>query len=383
MNFINFLFLIPLAITGLICSYTDIKYGKILNKWIFPGFIYVFFLYFFIFFYSFASNQENIQCLFKMLTNGIIAFLGGYFLWYFRLWSAGDAKLFSLYAFLIPLEFYAKSYIPIFPSFNLLINLFVPLLLILMAYAFFTLIKKGYKSAVKTKKFILPEKNKIFKAGIFLLQLFLNYVFIVILVRLLLFLTDGLPFSEIIFNPFFVFILLFLIMGRLFTLKRKKKWLDFIIYGTIIIYTAFLVFNEQTQSLKNTLTVAFIFMILIGLTRQFLALYIEKQETSCTKIRDIKEGMVLVKNDVSLILNKLRERGKQELFGRVDAAGINKNQAEIIKNLFKDNREFKIKSYKTFPFAPLLFLSAAISISTQYSFFPLINRLLQYLLNLL
>ena len=118
---INFLFLVPLAVIGLICAYTDIKYGKIFNKWIVFGLIYVFFLYVFLF-----SYKTSIDYIFELILNGAIAFLVGYLLWHFKLWSAGDAKLFAVYAFLIPLHFYSKSYTPYFPSFNLLVNVFIP-----------------------------------------------------------------------------------------------------------------------------------------------------------------------------------------------------------------------------------------------------------------
>ena len=318
-----------------------------------------------------------------MIINGIIAFLGGYFLWHYRLWSAGDAKLFAVYAFLIPLNFYAKSYIAIFPSFNLLINLFIPLLLVIMGYALFSLLKEGYGSRDKIKRVSLPENTKIFKAAMFLWQTFLRFTFVIILFHLLFFLTKEIPLSETLFNPFFVFGLLLLIMGRFSALEQKEKWLIFIIYGTVFGCGGFLILNEQFQALANILKTALVFMILIGLTRQVLDFYIQKRETEGTKIKDIKKGMVLTEKSFSLILAKLKKDEKEEFFGRIDASGINKNQVEFIKRLFEKNQELKIKAYKTFPFAPFLFLSAVISISTQSSFLPLINKTLQDLLKLL
>ena len=57
-----------------------------------------------------------------------------------------------------------------------------------------------------------------------------------------------------------------------------------------------------------------------------------------------------------------------------------KNQTELIKNLCRENEEAEVEIYKTFPFAPFLFLSAIISVCTQSSFLPLIERFFQYLL---
>lgn len=382
-GFINFLFLIPLAIIGLISSYTDIKYGKIFNKLTGLSFLYIFFLYIFLFFYNylFIKEEENIYYILRLIANGLVAFLAGYLLWHFRLWSAGDAKLFTIYSLLIPLNFYSKNYISYFPSFNLLINLFILLLLVLTANALFTVIKEANSLRYRIKRIKFPSRKNFLKFLFFLSQMFLNYVFVFILLQLLFFLINSFSLSQVLLNPVFLFFLLLLIMGNFNTMRRKKRWLDFIVYGVIIGCGSFLIFSGQLRLLANILKISLVFMVLIGFTRQILDFYIQKKEMQKIKVKDIKEGMIPARNDISLILNKLKEKKEREKFGRLDGGGLTKNQVEIIKNLFRENQEMEIRVYKTLPFAPFLFLAAAISIFTKSSFLPVIDKIFQNLLH--
>jgi hypothetical protein len=373
LNYIDFLFLSPLAVIGIACSYTDIKYGKIFNKWTIFSFINIFFLYIFLFFY-----KVNIDYIFELILNGGIAFLGGYLLWYLKLWSAGDAKLFAVYAFLIPLHFYSKSYIPHFPSFNLLINLFIPLLFVLIIGALITALKEGWNLRNKIKELKLPKMKRISQLSASLSKMFLTYLFVIIILQSFRFLREKPPADEVLSNPFFLFALLFLTIGYLTKKMRGKKWLSLLAYGVILGYSAFLIFSGEPQHLMSILKVALVFMVLVGFTRQILNFYIQKKQIQKIKIKDIQEGMVLVKDKASLVLKKLKEKGEE--FGVLDAGGLKKKQAELIKNLFQDNKETEVGVYRTFPFAPFLLLSAVISISTQSSFLPLLDRVFRYFL---
>lgn len=373
---IDFLFLFPLAVIGIFCSYTDIKYGKIFNNSIKLSFIYIFFLYISLFFYQ--SLTREVYDIFPFILNGVIAFLLGFLLWHFKLWAAGDAKLFSVYAFLIPLQFYSKSYIKYFPSFNLLVNLFIPILLILIIVFLITLLKEGWKSRYKLKRLKLPSSHRSSQFSLSLFQQFLNFAFVIILLQSFIFLIRGSPLSEIFYNPFFLFALLFLIMRRFQKLKREKRWLNLIIYGVILSYASLLTFLGQIQHLMATLKIALVFMVLIGLTRQSLEWYIQNKETRKIKIKDIKEGMILAKDGIFQVLERQKAKKEEEKLGNLDPGGLKKNQVELIRNLFKNNQELEIGIYKIFPFAPFLFLSATISFVTQSSFLPLISQIFEY-----
>ena len=64
--------------------------------------------------------------------NGALAFALSLALWWFGVWAAGDAKLFSLLALLTPHGFYDKNLLEGFPAFVLLFNTFFCLMAVLL-----------------------------------------------------------------------------------------------------------------------------------------------------------------------------------------------------------------------------------------------------------
>ena len=113
---------IIIVLIGVYTSYIDYKFGLIKNKIILIG-IFLSILFTFL---SFFNDIININYVIKYLINGLIGLMVGFFLFYENIWSAGDGKLFFLYTILIPLNSYIITNYPFFPSFALLINIFVP-----------------------------------------------------------------------------------------------------------------------------------------------------------------------------------------------------------------------------------------------------------------
>ncbi len=66
-------------------------------------------------------------------------------LWLLGVWAAGDAKLFTVYAFLIPPACYTRSYLPGFPALPLLVNVFALVFVLLAA----ELLRRGVPRAVR------------------------------------------------------------------------------------------------------------------------------------------------------------------------------------------------------------------------------------------
>ena len=385
-NYIDYLFLIPLFVIGLICSYTDIKYGKIFNKVIGAGILCAFFLYSALFFYNlfFLDQKDSFDYLFRMTLNGLLSFVVGYLIWYFKLWSAGDAKLFTAYAFLLPLKFYSKNYIPYFPSFVLLINLFIPLFLVLICGAFLTWAKEVCGLKQKLKEFksfdfkIVFKKLKSLSYGLFIMLL--NYIFMSILFQLLTNFFKNFPNNQIFSNRFFLYFLLLLMMNRLALIKKEKKWTVSFINGVSIIYCSFLFFSGNIQTLQSILKTALVFMFLLGSVRQLLDFYIKKKDIKKVKIKDFESGMIIVPHEIALVLEKLKTKEEKESFSWIDGGGLNDDQVKIIKNLFNNDPQTSIRIYKTFSFAHLMLLAVIFSIFTQSSFLVVLDTFSKNLL---
>jgi hypothetical protein len=149
---LDYLFLPALFFIGLVTAYQDFKEGKIRNKWIVLGLIWGLGIYFLLliwalvvpYLYQIFSKPFTFvlpSYIFKVFINSTIALIVGYLLWYFDLWSAGDAKLFFIFSLLLPLKYYWRTALPYFPSFVLLVNTFLPALLFLMCQNTFYFLK--------------------------------------------------------------------------------------------------------------------------------------------------------------------------------------------------------------------------------------------------
>lgn len=89
------LFLAVILITGLITIFTDLKSKKIYNNHLLMASL----LGIAALIFTMQSDPRNIPFHF---INGLIALVSGFILYRFEIWRGGDAKLYALYAFLMP-----------------------------------------------------------------------------------------------------------------------------------------------------------------------------------------------------------------------------------------------------------------------------------------
>jgi hypothetical protein len=193
-------FTLPLIfLIGIIVSYEDFKEGKIKNKWILLGFLYGTFIYFIFFLlkildvyshfdFSRIFLLPSFSFFLKTLINAILSFIIGYLLWYFDIWAPGDAKLFFLFSLLLPLKYYWRTALPFFPSFVLLINTFVPLLIFLFLINFYFIAKQIFQisqTKVKIKKILINFKIKVRKNFINYLKISIGILIISLLFQII------------------------------------------------------------------------------------------------------------------------------------------------------------------------------------------------------
>jgi len=130
----NYLFLGVISLISVLVEIEDAKSKKIRNKLIVAGFLAGFLL--FLAAYGFGIYNK-FDYLIKVIINVAISFLAGFAIWRLGFWSAGDAKLFILFSFLLPLYYYQKTFLDYFPSFVLIINCFIAFLIFLIFKSFY------------------------------------------------------------------------------------------------------------------------------------------------------------------------------------------------------------------------------------------------------
>ncbi|MFW6025218.1 MAG: prepilin peptidase [Candidatus Woesearchaeota archaeon] len=381
---INLAFIIPLFIIGLYGGYIDIKKGIIPNKLILIGFLWGVVLYSTLFLLNIFSlqNEAFFAILPKVLINSTLGLLVGYLLWYSGFWSAGDGKIFALYSFLIPLEFYSESYIDYFPSFVVLVNLFVPLIILIGLKALFSLFssRKEIKEKFKDREFL--NRSVLKSYGQVALTFITDITMVMVVIRGLMMVFEKIFSTQPI--GFIIFALLVILMYGFRKAKEKYPPLEVLKYLIIFIFFGNLIIQSRFDDIVMFLRMIAIFAIFIGLLKQILLFYVANKETEKIKAQDVKKGMVLTKEwkeYFSEKISKLKKNDKHEHFESISGGGLSKRQAEILRELFEEDDKYYVEICKTLPFAPFLFFAFIVLLIPGFSFTSMLNNFFMYFIN--
>ena len=210
--------------------------------------------------YFFLNESGNITTISfnyfsKIALNSLIALAFGFIMWKYGLMAAGDAKLFFVFSFLLPLRYYSQSYLPLFPSFVLLINIYIPVFFFILMESLYFLYKEinlwfNSKEKLDYKKiFLLINKFSLKLTG------FLNIFVLAIYLRD--YLGHWLP--EFFKNDAILFLIFYLFRRYISLLTKNKRWTSFFaVLFLIIQFVLFLVLGMETavNKLIDTIQIA-------------------------------------------------------------------------------------------------------------------------------
>lgn len=343
-------FLPGILLLGILTTYTDIKKGLIKNKHLLFGLIYGVFVYAFLILY-FGNTDYNY--LIESSLSVLLSLAVGFIVWYAGLWTAGDAKLFFVFSFLIPLSVYNYGYVKYFSQVNLLINIFLPLG---VYYLILVVRKFKFKDIVEKLKEVFEIRG--------LIELII-FVFAVTWPINLVFYYVGIPHNY--FTSSFVLLVILLIFNKLFS--RYLFWL------TVLLSIFRFIFDESVYSLSTYKDLGYIILIILSV--RILLILGFSVFTKDVKIKDLKPGMVpaeIVYEEDSkyhkkdffyavflwYIYEKIKDR-KNYLFEPMDD-GLTKEDVSKL-NKFKSKFDFdSLRIQSTIPFAPFIFLGVLLTI---------------------
>lgn len=382
----NYFFIATLAILGAIIVKEDISEGKIRNKWIKIGLMMGALGYLTIFLGSVAEHfgifpkSVSIYPLGYFLDVSInfsASILASYLFWQYKLWSAGDAKFFILSSLLLPLEFYSNGLLPYFPSSALLINIFLPISL-------FLILKIILEIAVNFRKFIASEAGFIEEhwskikleissfwnhkrrilifGGTFLL----TFLFIpLVKYQTILMLPSN---FGVMFSVFLIFYFLQSYTSEMLEIFLKKKWflpsmflfvVSYFILG-LLYFSDLLIF-----ALVVTIEIGTVFLVALTVFDRLSNFYIGQKEVTAVGIKDLRSRMVISEEFVKNI------QGDKELKSRLGdlyPEGLTEEQVGVLKKWFLENNQFKVVPvYKTFSFAPYIFIGVIVTMLLKQS----------------
>jgi hypothetical protein len=300
---------IPLAIIFFISFFVlkeDWQYKKIRNKWIMLGFS-VGAVYLAV---SFLFGITSLEYLGKVATNTAVSFLVGFLIWQFGFWPSGDAKFFTLIAFLLPLDLYVQAYLFYFPSFWLLFYSFAAFLVFIFLKALIFSAKYFWSKDDRTNKGIVKAIN--FKK-----------------------------------------------------LPSLNFWVEIgkrIAIGMIIYFIAVKFFLKTEFNFWRFLILLAVFAVILAI----LDFYVECNSKYKIKTLELKKGMNIAKETLAEIR---KDKDYPELAGKIFPEGLSEKQASAIKNYLAGKDIQEIYIFKTVPFAWWIILGAIwMAVSSQKLF---------------
>lgn len=388
---LDVLFLPFVFFIGLVTSYQDMRYGKVRNKWILWGSGWAAAVLLVLAFWSLIAEPVTHFYYFRILKwepastvfvftvpliyigrtflNALTALLVGFLLWRFNVWAAGDAKLFFVYALLIPLNYYWKSYFHFFPSFVLLVNIFMPVFFYLLARAVFHHLK-----SIKNKGMSLFKKEKKEKRN------FSNSIKRLIFILLILNIFLGLALLDFLAGerlPIDVSSLRMLtVAGLIIGASAVIKWLErpYAIKAVIAVFVILLTYGSVVLAwgiwlvLWSTLKGMAVFMAAFTVIRGLVTPYIAQTGREVIAVKDLKMGMNLTEEARRKLTEKIQRR-----LGTVYTDGLTVAQTALIKERLDPQTRLEI--YRPFTFVAWMFFGVIVTLVFKGSVVHLLSRL--------
>lgn len=146
MSWFFYLSILCIFVLGTLTTYTDLKYHKAFNRDLLGFAIFGVII-------QLCNLLLGFQDLLAFIINLAITFGVSFAFFAFRIWAAGDAKLFTVMVLLVPYQFYKVNETELFPAFFILGLVFTTALI----YVFLESAYFFVKEIVKSKKFSLRE----------------------------------------------------------------------------------------------------------------------------------------------------------------------------------------------------------------------------------
>jgi len=320
-------------VLGIISSVTDFKNKKIYNKNILVAIVVSIFVYLILW------RQIEVIYIRNYFMNLGISIVISFLFYYFKIWAAGDAKLFLAILVMIPYEVYEVETENVFPALYLLVIIFS----IAFMYVFFETVYLWIKDKEKCKK-IKELKWKKEEIKDFIIKYFMGYFIIVFINNITLKFFTGFKIS----NAGLMLICNMLLLIFVYRMIRKEKQalivtLIFIIAN--ILY--YIMFGVEVYPINSKIL---ILVLMIMLFRSIS----EKYNYEEIKIEDLKPRMILSFGSV-LNFYSSRIKGLPKSTTETTDSRLTEEEVESIKRWSKTKKgKETIIVVRHMPFAPYM-----------------------------
>jgi Flp pilus assembly protein protease CpaA len=398
-DFLSFFYYPIIFYIGIITSIEDWRTRKIKNKVLINGFLAGFFVFIFLivwsllidpnsFFYvdiaehvsipNFFLQSVNPEFFIKTISNSFVAIVLGFLMWKYRIMAAGDAKLFALFAWLIPTSNYWRSYLTVFPAFALLVNIFFVVLIafILRSFLFvcgnFHLVFNGKKYSdllQSMKKKISIEYAKKIKNNLWVFYLIIFiFLFLQNINQYLGFSPSG------NFGVYQGYLMVFFIVFRSQIVDvLKKKYISKVFFILLAINLLLSFVNSPAKLFLYLFHVSLImicFLLVFDLMAKTMNFYLKNSAVRQIPIDNLRAGEII--SDTLVEQLKAEKIIFHNYVGRIFPRGLDENEISTIKEWAKTKNKTEIGVYEHFPFAFWIFVGVIGTLIFKGSIFNII-----------
>lgn len=295
--------------------------------------------------------------------DGAVAFVVGLVLWWVGVWAAGDAKLFAVLAFLMPLGAYSDDLVAGFPSFVLFFNTFVCLMAVLLAELVVKLVVRGLRPGGPRAAAALLRRAAagVSAQGWGLLRLVLGFVAMFLTIRVLRHFTREALGAAVTLNQTLVYVVLFVLftpLARLFA--RRAVFVGACV--AIVLYAVWaFALSEDPDARAALVQIGWMSLSIVALGWLYEA-YTGFAEVRRVPVRSLAPGQLLS----APFERSLRENSRfnNERMGPQGPDGLTPPQVETLRTWYARNdpagEEAPVEIATTVPFAPAM-LAAVIA----------------------
>ncbi len=363
-GWLHYLILFPALYLGIVTSIEDTRFGKIYRHHIRFGIVIglvwlaalVVFHLFFLKDFGFLL-QSLPHCLLAALIALVLS--GG--MWWFNVWSAADAKLFSVFTLLLPVPVIMAHHSPTLFSLTLMVNVYTVAFVLICADFILRFTSRGTGKLGLFFHAASAERRDILKSGIDYfrenvpgwIKTFIGIALILVLVRTLRRAVSDELQQVVTLDPTLLFLALFLAFRPLHMLFQIKAVAIVALLGfvTFLGYEWYL--DPTGQRLLESASVGGWALGLI-LFRQVYSYWTSLVEQRRISLQDLREHLILATSTRSEL--QAQNVFSEEEMKQIGVEGLNAEQVLRIQQLYQDPEEQQqIAIENTIPFAPFIF----------------------------
>jgi|GEM_PF-4599852 Flp pilus assembly protein protease CpaA len=332
-------------------AYQDIRFKRIQNRLVVGGYV----AGLVIFLLLVAIKAISVEYLFSVLVNAAVALVAAYILWLVKIWPPGDAKFFAMLSFLLPLEYYNNSYLPVFPAFSLLVNIFVISFLVIVCQSIYFILPVAAGTA---REFFLhlPARRALWqKKNIFFLKpSVVSVIYAVVVLQLVLSAVSAIPGLQwkALFGVGFYVGAFFLYPLALKMSARYVPSRPYLGYGAYILLITVLALKPASFFISAS----------IALVMVLTDFYLKKSAVIEKKAADIEPGDMLV------------DAVQYGLTGYEETIGVTPADIAVLKKDPRVGGVHAILMQRSFPFSLYMVLAVILTMALKQNIINYIIR---------